>query len=75
MEVTTQAESSKEGKKRTKEVERLVHDARENVGAPSNQRIQRRSPYWYNGYMALMTKLVKTEPKGGASGCCGVATS
>jgi len=62
VETSTQEKSSKEGKKRTKEVERLMHDVRENVGAPSNQYIQRRSPYWYNGYMALMTELVKTEP-------------
>ena len=39
----TQAEPSREGRKRTKEADRLVQDARENVGAPSNLCRKRRS--------------------------------
>ena len=61
METFTQAESSREGRKRTREAERLVQDVRENLGAPSNQRRQIRSPDWYTGYMAFMTKLVETK--------------
>ena len=37
-------------------------DARENVGAPSSQRRQRRSPERYTGYMALIRECVETEP-------------
>ena len=62
METTTQVEPSREGKKRTREVYRLVQDARENVGAPSNLRRNRRSPKRYTSYMALMTELVEIEP-------------
>ena len=36
VEKTTQAELSKEGKKRTREYDRLVQDVRENVDAPLN---------------------------------------
>ena len=35
---SSQAEPSREGRNITKEVDRLVQDARENVGAPSNLR-------------------------------------
>ena len=55
METSTQAESSRE-------VDRLLDDARENVGAPTSQRRQRRSHERYTGYMALMSKCVVTEP-------------
>ena len=58
---TTQAKPSREGRKRTREAERLVQDAWENVGAPLNQLGQRRSLDQYNSYMALMTKLVETK--------------
>ena len=36
VDTTTQEEPSKEGRKRTMQVERLLQDVRENVGAPSN---------------------------------------
>jgi len=36
VEIATQAEPSKGGRKRTRETKILVNDARENVGAPSN---------------------------------------
>eukprot|EP00253_Pinus_taeda_P028241 PITA_28241 len=62
VEITTQAEPSQEGRKISREAKRLLHDARENVGAPSNQRRLRRSLDWYTGYMALMTELIDTEP-------------
>ena len=37
-------------------------DVRENVGQPSCQRRQRRSPERYTGYMALVGECVATEP-------------
>jgi hypothetical protein len=49
-------------KERTREADRLLQDARENVGAPTSQHRQRRSPDRYTGYMALMSELVETEP-------------
>jgi len=36
VEIATQAEPSREGRKRRREDERLMHNLRENVGAPSN---------------------------------------
>ena len=62
VEKTNQVEQSKEGRKRTRGVERLVKDARENVGAPSNQHMQRRSLDQYTGYMAIMIELVESKP-------------
>ena len=62
METTSQEQPSREGMKKTKEAERLVQDVRENVGAPSNQCRQRRSPDQYTRYMTLMTELVETRP-------------
>jgi len=62
VETTTQAETSREVKKRTREFKKLVQDVRENVGAPSNKCRKRRSPYQYTSYMALITKLVDTDP-------------
>ena len=38
VETSTQVESSRDGWKRTREVDRLLEDARENVGAPYSQR-------------------------------------
>ena len=37
-------------------------DVRENVGEPSSQHRQRRSPKRYTGYMALVGECVETEP-------------
>ena len=37
MKTSTQEESSREGRKHTKEADILIHDARENVGAPTSQ--------------------------------------
>eukprot|EP00253_Pinus_taeda_P036638 PITA_36638 len=62
VETSTHVESSKEGWKRTREVEKLLMDARENVGEPSSQRRQRRSPERYTGYMALVGECVEIEP-------------
>ena len=39
-----------------------MQDVRENVGAPSIFHRHRRSPKWYIGYMALMTKLIEIDP-------------
>lgn len=41
---------------------RLMLDARENVGQPSSQRKQRRSPEQYTNYMALVEECVEFEP-------------
>ena len=62
VETSTQAKSSRYGWKRTREVDRLLEDARENVGAPSSQRKQRRSQKSYTGYMALAGECVETDP-------------
>jgi len=61
VETSTQAESSREGRKRTREVDRLLLDARENVGESSSQHKKRKSPDRYTGYMALIGECVKTE--------------
>eukprot|EP00253_Pinus_taeda_P021914 PITA_21914 len=61
-ETSTQAESSRDGWKRTREGDRLSEDVRENVGAPSSQCRERRSPKRYTGYMALAGECVETEP-------------
>ena len=62
VETSTHAESSRDGWKRTREVEKLLEDVRENVGEPSSQHRQRRSPERYTGYMALSGECVETEP-------------
>ena len=62
METSTQEDSSKEGRKCTREADGLLDDAQENVGAPSSQRRQRRSPERYTGYMELMGACVVIEP-------------
>ena len=62
METSTHAETSRDGWKCSKEVDRLMLDALENVGQPSSQRRQRRSPERYIGYMALLGECVDTEP-------------
>lgn len=61
MKIDTKEEPSKEGMKRTREAKNLVQDARENVGAPSNQCRKRRSPYQYTNYMALTIEIVETK--------------
>lgn len=58
METLNQTKPSREGRKRTREAERPVEDAGENVGAPSNLRRESMSPKRYVCHMALMTKLV-----------------
>ena len=62
VETFTQEKPSKEGRKRTREPDILVQDARENVGAPSNLRKQTRSLERHTGYMALMAELIETKP-------------
>jgi len=62
VETSTQADYSKDGRKRIREADKLLEDVRENVGAPSSQRRQGRSPESYIGYMALAGECVETEP-------------
>eukprot|EP00253_Pinus_taeda_P024727 PITA_24727 len=62
VETSTHAESSRDGRKRSRDVDRLMLDARENVGQQSSQCRQRRSPDRYTGYMALVGECVESEP-------------
>ena len=62
VETSTHAESSRKGRKCTREANRLLDDARENVGEPTSQHKQRRSPERCTGCMDLMGKCVVTEP-------------
>eukprot|EP00253_Pinus_taeda_P006501 PITA_06501 len=62
LETSTQVESSREGRKCTREADRLLDDARENVGEPTSQRRQRRSRERYTRYLALMGECVVTKP-------------
>lgn len=62
MEKSTHEESSRDGWKHSREVDRLMMDVRENVGQPSSQCKQRRSPERYTGYMALVGECIETEP-------------
>eukprot|EP00253_Pinus_taeda_P018283 PITA_18283 len=62
VETSTQAESPRDGRKCARETDRLLEDVRENVGAPSSQRKQRRSPKRYTRYMALARECVGTKP-------------
>ena len=62
MEAHTHAKTSRDGRNRTREADRLMHDAIENMGAPTSQHSQRKSPDWYTGYMALMSESIEVEP-------------
>lgn len=62
MEAPTHAETSRDGRKCTREADNLMHDVRENVGAPTSQHRQRRSLDRYTSYMALMSESVEIEP-------------
>ena len=62
VETPTHVESSRDGQKCSREADRLVMDARENVGQPSSQCRQRRSPKRYTSYMVLVGECVETEP-------------
>ena len=63
METSTQAESSRDGWKRTREADRLLLDVRENVGEPSSRCRQRRSCERYTIYMALHGELFVSQGK------------
>ncbi len=62
VETSTLTNTSIEGRKKNREANILLKDARENAGEPTSQCRHRRSPYWYIGYMALMSELVETKP-------------
>ena len=60
---TTHAEpSTRNGRKCTREADRLMLDVTEHVGAPTSQCRQRRSLDKYTRYMALMSECIVTEP-------------
>ena len=52
--------SSRNGRRRTTEADRLRLDATENVGAPTSLSRNRQSLDMLNGYMALMRKCIVT---------------
>ena len=62
VETTHEEPSTKNGRKCTIEVDRLMLDAIKHVGAPTSQHGQRRSPDKYIGYMALMSECIVIEP-------------
>jgi len=62
VETSTHADTSRDGWKRSREADRLMLDVWENVGQPSSQCRQRRSPERYTGYMALFGECVDSEP-------------
>lgn len=62
VETSTQAESSREGRKHTREADRLLDVARENVGGPTSQCRKRRSLERYTRYISLMGACIVTEP-------------
>eukprot|EP00253_Pinus_taeda_P033378 PITA_33378 len=62
VETSTHAETSRDGRKCSREADRLMLDARENVGQPSSQHIQRRLPERYTRYMAPVGECVESEP-------------
>ena len=62
METSTHAESYRDGQKCSREADRLMLDARDNVVQPSSQCRQRRSPERYTRYMALVGECVDSEP-------------
>ena len=61
METSTHVESSRDGRKFSREDDILVMDARESVGQPSSQHIQMGSLEQYTGYMAIVGECVETE--------------
>lgn len=62
VETTTPGESSRDGHKHSREADKLMLDARENLWKPSSQFKQRRSPKRYTRYVALFGECVATEP-------------
>jgi len=62
VETSTQTETYREGRKWTREVDKLLSDVRENVGTPTSQRRQRKLPDQYTRYMTLMSEMVETKP-------------
>eukprot|EP00253_Pinus_taeda_P027145 PITA_27145 len=62
VDTTTPGVSSRDEWKHSQEANILMLYARENVGQPSSQRRQRRSPKRYTIYMALVGECVATEP-------------
>ena len=62
MEAPTHEETYRDGRNHNREASIFMHDARKNVGAPTSQHMQRRSPNQYTGYMALMSESVEIEP-------------
>ena len=62
MDTSTHAETSKDGRKHSREADRWMLDARENMGQPSSQHKQRMSPKRYTSYMALVGEFIESKP-------------
>ena len=62
VETPTHVETSRDGRKRTREVDRLMHDAKKNVGAPTSQHRQGKSPDRYIGYIPRVSESIEVEP-------------
>ena len=54
--------STRNGRRRIMEADRLRLDATEHVGAPTSLCRWRQSLDWFTGYMALMSKCIVTKP-------------
>ena len=61
VEITTHVNNSRDGRKHTREANTLMYDVRDNVGEPTSQRNQSRSPDRYTGYMDMMSESVEIE--------------
>ena len=61
-EITHAEPSTRNGRKRTREVTILIPDTTEHVGEPTSQRRQIRSRDMYTGYNDLMSECIVIEP-------------
>ena len=62
VEKTNADPSTRNGRRCTREADRLRLDAAEHVGAPTSLCKQRQSPNKFTGYMALMSKCIVKKP-------------
>ena len=58
MEAPNNVETSKDGRKCTREPERMMHDSRETMGALTSQCRKMMSLGWDTGYMDMMSESV-----------------
>ena len=58
----THAETFRDGRKCTREPERMMHDSSETMGALTSQRRKMMSLGWDTSYMDMMSESVEVEP-------------